>query len=527
MSSSVGLLEFFILEASDYVEHLDELLARSGAGGPETDDFTRYARMLRGSATMARQPVVADVAGAVERVGRALREGTLLWEPGIQSVLTAAVDDLKILIRGVRTWGPGETHRAEARIVELSRYAPVSARTPTPTPSGGSGMMFLIEEASQIATALEAFAARPSDRGALDAALGRVRALRGVAAIRDLPPLPDVIDGIERAAKPLELGTDAAAMPQLALFDAAAQLLRRLATDLRQGRRPDANAPDVHRFAAAAAELVDSEREADRIVPIGELFFDDGGPALVSESPTPPTTLTERFRLEVVSQAEHLRRLVADAHQAHDAASRTRLARELQGALHALRSAADSFGEHEVAAFVAASGDAVTSLDALALGALDEVAALLTDPSAEPAELSRRLTTLGQGRSATGLVNAFERAQATDAWSTTSSATGEGREVSGAQGRPAARSRTPTGRALQAMLQTGISGIGALSARPLSKPVPLVDPTLVPIEALLYRGRAALERALELREQLRTHQGPPPQEALDELYDLLELANAE
>ena len=530
MSASVGLLEFFILEASDYIEHLDGLVSRAGPSGPETVEFTRYARMLRGSATMARQPVLAELAGAIERVSRALGEGTLLWEAGLQGVVIAAIDDLKLLVRAVRTWSAADTQRAESRIVELSRYAPASARAPTPTPSGGSGMAFLIEEASQIAAALETFAARPGDRAALDGALTRVRALRGVAAIRDLPPLPDVVDAVERAAKALELGVSTPSSPQLALFGAAAQLLTRLAADLRRGTRPDANAPDVQRFAAAAAQLAAVDAEADRIVPIGELFFDDGGPAVLSAAPTPPTTPAERFRLEVVSQAEHLRRLVADAQSARDPAARARLARELDGALRALRGAADSFGEHEVAAFVAQSGEAVASLDPLALNALDEVAGLLADPSGEPGELRRRLAALAAGRSATGLVSAFERAQAPAGGGAESDpATAPGETPANALATPGARThaRTPTGRALHAMLQTGISGIGALSARPLSAPVPLIDPTLVPIEALLYRGRAALTRALELREQLRTRGGPPPQETLEELYDLLELANAE
>ncbi|HVE79721.1 MAG TPA: hypothetical protein VNA89_12690, partial [Gemmatimonadaceae bacterium] len=80
---------------------------------------------------------------------------------------------------------------------------------------------------------------------------------------------------------------------------------------------------------------------------------------------------------------------------------------------------------------------------------------------------------------------------------------------------------------LHAILDSGIARLGALAVTPLSEPAEIVDETLVPIETLLYRGRAALDRARELRDQLRAAGRAPAPEALDELYDLLELATTE
>ena len=78
------------------------------------------------------------------------------------------------------------------------------------------------------------------------------------------------------------------------------------------------------------------------------------------------------------------------------------------------------------------------------------------------------------------------------------------------------------------LAEDGIARLGELATTPLSEPVPIIDETLVPIETLLYRGRAALDRARALRDELRTSGGgPPDREALDELYDLLELATTE
>ena len=63
----------------------------------------------------------------------------------------------------------------------------------------------------------------------------------------------------------------------------------------------------------------------------------------------------------------------------------------------------------------------------------------------------------------------------------------------------------------------------------LSCPAPIPEDDqqdLVPIESLLYRGKAALARASQLRDEMK-QSGAHDQEALDELFDLIELARAE
>jgi len=58
----VGFLDFFILEASDYVEQLDGLLVVGGDRGPDADTLQRVARALRGSATMAKLTSFSEMA---------------------------------------------------------------------------------------------------------------------------------------------------------------------------------------------------------------------------------------------------------------------------------------------------------------------------------------------------------------------------------------------------------------------------------------------------------------------------------
>jgi len=79
------------------------------------------------------------------------------------------------------------------------------------------------------------------------------------------------------------------------------------------------------------------------------------------------------------------------------------------------------------------------------------------------------------------------------------------------------------GAELRALLNTSIAQLGAVSGETRRRtPVPLPPP--VEIETLLYRGRAALDRALELREDILEYGGTPSAEEIDELLDLVALA---
>ena len=514
MSASAGLLDFFILEASDYIEQLDGLVARAGGTTPDSEAFTRSARSLRGSATMAKLPGIAEIAANLERIGRGMRDGSVGWEHALQGAAVAAIDDLKILLRAVRGWGEAEDRRVSTRLAELARFAPAAARAQTQTPAagaGGVGSSFLAAETSQIAAALEAFIARPTARDASALAFGRLRALRGVAALKDLPPLAEVVDALDRAAKPVELGGGAPGAAALALFSAGVRVLRSAAQAMATQGRPDAASPEMEEFTRASAALDDEPGAADDIVPVASLFFADAGPHVVTSASHPPTTPHQRFRLEVISQAEHLRVLIAECSAAPDTAAVGRLGRALRAAVRALQAAAESFGQRELAVFLGRAAERLLArptpsgpaLDPRVVMALSEIATLLADPSTPPERLLQRIAELTASTSS-GLTPA----------------TSQPAVQRGAQ-------RTPTGRQLQDFLQSGISGFSTLGTRPLSQPVPLVDETVVPIQTLLYSGRGALDRARELRAEIARHGGSPTPDTLAELFDLLDLAAAD
>ena len=76
------------------------------------------------------------------------------------------------------------------------------------------------------------------------------------------------------------------------------------------------------------------------------------------------------------------------------------------------------------------------------------------------------------------------------------------------------------------MIDTTIAALQALNERTLGEPAPLPEDEVVPIETLLYTGRGALDRAAELRDELRQAGHAPNPADVEELFDLLDLARA-
>jgi hypothetical protein len=83
-----------------------------------------------------------------------------------------------------------------------------------------------------------------------------------------------------------------------------------------------------------------------------------------------------------------------------------------------------------------------------------------------------------------------------------------------------------SGSRLHALLETSIAGLHQLDSEPFSQPAEIED-DLVSIEDFFYRGRAALDRAIALKNEIRTRGGAPTADDVDELFALLDLAAAE
>jgi len=132
MTAPAGFLDFFVLEAGEYIEQLDAMILAAGNVGPDLDALQRAARALRGSATMAKLPAFAEMAAGIERVGRGLRSGATRWDPALAGALVATIDDCKLLLRNVRAWGPADDARSRAGTATASSRVATSQRYPGP-----------------------------------------------------------------------------------------------------------------------------------------------------------------------------------------------------------------------------------------------------------------------------------------------------------------------------------------------------------------------------------------------------------
>jgi len=517
-----GLLDFFTLEASEYVEQLDGLASRASAAPPDADAFARALRGLRGAATMAKVTGIATLAAGLERLAKQVKDGSLGWDAGTRGVAISAIDDAKILIRGVRNWGAAEDARVAARVAELERVAPqregASARR--------SPSEFLAGATADAAAALLEYAENPGGTDHFTRVMDKLRALRGVAALKDLPPLGEVVDTVDAVAKPIELGHEDATAERRRVFRTAARVLLEGGDAVRLGNRPPADSPALQEFTLAAGALAGGNADGDDVVPIASLLMD--GEA-VQPANNPPTTAAHRFRLEVVSQAEHLRRLVHEGNHAQDAATRDRLGRELRGAVRALARAAQSFAAVEIANLFLAAERGAASLEQPALDVLDRAAMLLSAADAAPEAMAPQFVSLSELLSR-GVTPLAPQKPATPV-AATPAAPAAPRFVTPAAAPSAAPTlgtgSAPSGAALKSLLSQGLSGLAGLGSSTFAEPLVGAEDDVIPIEDLLFRGKDALQRALTLGESLKRAGAVPDADTLAELYDLLQLAAAE
>lgn len=513
------LLDFFTLEATECVDQIDDLVTRASAAPPDAEQFTRATRALRGAATMAKVKGIADVATGLERLARLVRDGNLAWDASVRGTAVAAIDDLKFLVRGVRTWGEAEDKRAINRIAELDYVAPKAVQPI----SRGKGAAYLATATADAAAGLLAFAEQPVSGEAFADTMNRVRALRGVAALKDLPPLAEVVDAVDAAAKPIELGHENATSERRRLFRAAARVLIEGGEAIRTGGLPPTDTGAVREFAHAAETLRSGERESDDVVPIITLL--PAGPigAHITAAQNPPTTAAQRFRLEVVSQAEHLRRLVADGRGAIDAATRDRVGRELRSSVRSLAKAAQSFSAGEIANLFLASERGAAALDPRALWVLDEAGTELSRPEGGLEDIGPRFT------------NLLKRLQGTPPAPITATPAKQRRLSNTPTSapvipRPAAVGTSQggaKGAELKELLASSLAGLEPLATLRLAHPSDMPDEDVIPIEDLLFRGKEALQQALYLGDRLRNAETPADHDTLAELYDLLQLAAAD
>ena len=536
----LGMSDFFALEAGEYLDRLDALLQAD----PAPDEMVRLARALRGSALMASQQPIARAAMGLEALGRGLREGRRQWDVATKQLATRAVDDLKVFIRKVATWTAADTAKAEALAAQLEQLggrpsggAQVRAAEITGLDAGARA--FVAREGAAIASALDragrVLRTNPLAHDPLQAVLKAIQPLRGLAALNDLPPLPDLLEGIEQAIG--ELGRTSSTAPAAGVGDRIAELFQMAATSIAHAARevaergrPDAESAEFRRFAGLLVQFMESEPD---VVPIDRI-------ATIVRRGTPPAGAADRpaplGRVELVSHGEHLRQAADSLERAPSATQRELRAHTLGGTFRALSAAGGGPVAERVAEFAQAAREAVTKgiavnqpvMFAAELRRAGEIlsASGSGDETATAAALAA--VTLAMRRLGSGEPAAAPPPQPPPTSTVLSQPPAPAAAESAADiaGTWSVYQRMVAGGIGPASLEELLSGVsapgrspGARQEAPRGNGADAVD-----IRTLLYKGDRARQRAQELRELAKRSSGDALRAIIDEVCDLVVLA---
>src|SRR3989454_681131 len=554
-SKPLGMSDFFALEAGEDLERLDGLLAKGES--PSADELVRLARALRGSALMANQPSIARAAAGLEALGRAVREGRRAWDAATRHLAVRGVDDLKVFVRRAASWTDADTAKAEGLAHELEQQAgrpSAQVRAVEALGLDAGARAFVAREGAAIASALDRAAqtlrGNPLAHDPLQQVLRALQPLRGLAAVNDLPPLPDLLEGIERAIAELSRSGLEPPANVAELFELGSVRIGAPPRDVAERGRPDPDGPEFRRFADLLVKFIESEPD---VVSVGALYYSDSGPHIVSRG-VPVVRPSTLGRLELVSHGEHLRQAADSLERAPSATQRELRAHTLGTTFRALANAGGGVLADRVAQFAIAAREAVASGLAVNNPAgfaaeLRRVGDLLARSSAGDEEaMAAELDGLIAGvralqPGAPPPVVPIESLAPAPAPPSRPRARGAAEEAvpesADLVGSWAVYQRLVLGGVGPASLEELIAAAAQVPTRPrapsLDTSRPPAGPRYAPpgagaelpvvdVRLLLYRGERALQRAQELREAAKLASGETLRALVEEVCDLVALA---
>jgi chemotaxis protein histidine kinase CheA len=590
MNTRMGLKEFFAMEASEYLDRLDVIV--SAAAGPNRVELVRLARALRGSALMANEHQISEVAAALENFAHALGENRTPWDERAKQTAIHAVDDLRVLVRKVSDWSDTEDAMAAAAAEELNAVAGISrisAPTRNETGIDSGTRAFVARECAIVASALHAVAKSLQQKHhqpeQFDELLKVIQPLRGLAVLPEISPIPEVLEGVERAVGIVQRGNHRDGMALL--FDTAARALTNASQEIVAAGSARPDSPEAREFAGRFGSMLDSSE----VVPIQSLFYDDDGPHVL-EPGTVAAGPGRLAQLELVAHGEHLKQAADELERAQWDTQRELRALALTSTFRSLLTAAGGPLENAVAQFAAAAQKAVSRGAPLHhteefVAHLRETGATLTSfGEGQPTELVQRLSQVTAALEAipTGApVSTEPERDHPDRPAVPAVRDAETPDLAGGWARyeRLQQQAGPGEGSLEEFLSIAPSAAEPVAAEPGEMPVPEVEPqavavplagagppsygavptgapgyddarlaasqvqvsgevdrrereavpdeAVVPITDLCYRGEAALLRALRIREQIHAALARPTlkdshlQDLVDELLDIVEL----
>lgn len=549
-----GRPDLFTLEAGEALQRLGRLLGDDQSPGP---DAIRSARVLRGASLLGGPPDFTRAAAALEAAIKAVSEGTLPWSARLAEVLRGAVEGLEVLMRRPRPWAQADSESALRLAGEIERAAhrpgvetsrPFGRRTSDRQEPGVR--VFLAHEAAVVAGAIDRLARDPAGLGnpvAVQHVLRTTQPLRGVAFLGEVPPLGEVLEVIERLLESVIAGHPPAPRTTEALNQLAGALTR-AARDIAAGADPALDAPELLGAANQLRAVVTDERD---IVSIEGLFRADD-PTPVVQRGTPPTSSTPGpdAAIAMHSLAGRLTQAAEQLASAGNPALGT--LREIALMLHLraglpprpalpaermlaslVRGLARGAAAADPTGFQQALRQAATALTGLAEGAAESNAPTVMMVTS----LFETLPGL-PGRFAAPAPPEVEPEPVPIATLLMDPESPPATPIVPVESLLAAASPATGGAPGLDQLEAGLREYQALvagkeSARPARQSPPAAPAaatdTVVPIESLLFRGRRALERAAEVRQEIdtiiaaiRAERGLEP--LLRELMDLIPLA---
>ena len=482
---SVGLLDFFVLEASDYIDRLQRLVATDDPQGPDSATLLKLARGLRGSAVMARLGTFADAASGLERGARLLHEGRIAWTHGLAAAFSESIVELRALVPMARLWGDAHDQRAR---------------------SAGGKLSSVLDEVERHGELMQS---------------GSTPKPEPVVAAEPNPAVAAFFDSIDqRANTPEGPSTMSSPVPPTPVAMRSAESASAVSPSRGMAAMSDAHMP---------------------IVPIASLAPNNDVDAVVYRAPNPPVTFAQRFHADIAPLVGSLRARLAPLRQGAMQEASTDMVAAFRPVLVSLRDTAASYQQDDVRTFCDAVLTAQAPLPAPAAGALDSALTVILQQDLAQHLRAQRLAELRRvvfastplSTDASALQSSRPNGSFTPRTLTPIVAT-----VIPAPSVTRPTPPAPSGRELNTLLSTSLEKVRELDATPLDllaiteSVAPSAttardgEPDVVPIDSLLYRGPRALSRARHIVGQLRTSGDEHDSALIAELFDLVELAGS-